>query len=153
RAVLRDAVRAELRSQLDRLEAAGIRASYLDGHHHIHIVPGVTAAIADILAERGIRDVRLPYDPSLWFSRLAPVNVLSLALRRTLDARGLRYRRCLYPLKRDFLDFARLRARIAPDVEVIVHPADEDDFAKYKVDDRYSADRVIEYRALRMLSV
>ncbi|MGZ7079649.1 MAG: ChbG/HpnK family deacetylase, partial [Thermoanaerobaculia bacterium] len=92
-AVLRDAVRAELRSQLDRLEAAGVRASYMDGHHHIHIVPGVTAAIADILAERGIRDVRLPYDPSLWLSRLAPVNVLSLALRRTLDARGLRYRR------------------------------------------------------------
>jgi len=152
-AALREAVRSELRAQLDRLDAAGVRVSYLDGHHHIHIVPGLLASVADVLSERGIRDVRLPYDRSLWFSRLAPVNLLSMALRRTLDARGFRYRRSFYPLKRDFLDFARLRARIEPDTEVIVHPSNEDDFAKYAVDDPHSADRVIEYRALRMLSV
>jgi len=153
RAALRDAIRTELRNQLDRLDAAGVRASYLDGHHHIHIVPGLIAAVADILAERGIREVRLPYDPSLWFSRLAPINLLSLIARRSFDQQGLRYRRVVYPQRKDFRDPARLRMRISrdPEAEVIVHPAFEDDFARYGVDDSYSAERMTEFRALRML--
>ena len=148
---LRDEVRDALRRQLDTLEAAGVRVAYLDGHHHVHIVPGVVPAIADILKERGIEEVRLPYDPALWLTSLAPLNVLSLLARRDFHVRGLRHRRFIYP--RRFDDLARLAVRIGndPDAEVIVHPAAEDDFAKYAVADPYSADRVTEFRALMTL--
>ena len=144
-----DSVRAELRRQLDVLVAAGVKPVYLDGHEHVHIVPGLVAAIAPVLEEYGIRTIRLPYDRSLWWSRLAPVNVLSIFLRRTLDARGFRYRRVVYPQPKHWRDTARLLAHITrhEDVEVIVHPAVERDF-----DDAYASDRQNEYRTLRALS-
>jgi len=141
-------VRAELRRQLDVLRAAGVTPVYLDGHEHVHIVPGLIAAIAPVLEEYGIRTIRLPYDRSLWFTRLAPVNVFSIFLRRALDARGFRYRRLVYPQPKHFRDAARLRKHISrwPDAEVIVHPATERDF-----EDDYASDRVREYEMLMSL--
>lgn len=138
-------VRAELRRQLDALAAAGITATYIDGHQHVHIVPGFIAAIAPVLEERGIRTVRLPYDRSLWLTRLMPINVLSIFLRRDLESRGLQYRRVIYPQPKHLRDAARLRKHITrwPDAEVIVHPATERDF-----EDDYGSDRVREYRML-----
>jgi predicted glycoside hydrolase/deacetylase ChbG (UPF0249 family) len=144
-----DEVRAELRRQLDVLTAAGVTATYIDGHEHVHIVPGLIAAIAPVLEERGIKTVRLPYDRSLWLTRVAPVNLLSIFLRRVLDARELRYRRVIYPQPRHFRDAARLRRHITrwPDAEVIVHPATE-----REATDAYGGDRVREYEMLKTLS-
>jgi hypothetical protein len=97
----------------------------------------------------------VPYDRTVWFSRLAPVNLLSLIARRSFDQQGLRYRRVVYPQRKDFRDPARLRMRISrdPEAEVIVHPAFEDDFARCGVDDSYASERVTEFRALRMLGL
>ena len=146
-------VRDQLQRQLGLLRAAGVRPAYLDGHHHAHIVPGVVSAIADVLKAEGIEEVRLPYEPSLWFTRLAPLNVLALLSRKTLRRHGFRSRRVMYPQKRDFLDQGRLRALLSrdPEAEVIVHPAVTDDFAAFAVADPYSEGRVIEFRALQML--
>jgi predicted glycoside hydrolase/deacetylase ChbG (UPF0249 family) len=144
-----DTVRAELRRQLDILRGAGLTPVYLDGHEHVHIVPGLVSAIAPVLEEYGIRTIRLPYDRGLWLSRLAPVNVFSIFLRRTLDARGFRYRRVVYPQPRHWRDAGRFFAHITrhEGVEVIVHPAVERDF-----NDAYASDRLTEYRTLRTLS-
>lgn len=146
-------VRRELQTQLAMLHEAGIIPVYLDGHHHTHVVPGVLGSIADLLKAEGIEEVRLPYEPSLWLSRLAPLNVLSLMTRRALRRNGFRSRRVLYPQRKDFLDQGRLRALLTgdPSAEVIVHPAVADDFAAFSVADPYSAGRVTEYRSLRML--
>lgn len=150
---LKAEVRGELQRQLGVLHAAGVRATYLDGHHHAHIVPGVLETIADLLQGVGIKEVRLPYDTSLWFSRLAPLNVLAILSRGTLRRHGFRFRPVVYPQRKHFLDQGRLRALLArnPRAEVIVHPAVADDFAAFGVSDPYSGGRVTEYRALQML--
>jgi predicted glycoside hydrolase/deacetylase ChbG (UPF0249 family) len=147
-------IRGELAAQLAALRAAGITPSYVDGHHHVHLVPGLLAAVADILRAEGIEEVRIPYDPALWLGRKAPINMLALLARRAASRLGLRYRRCVYPSMRDFRDHGKLRAKIArrPEAEFIVHPAAEDDFERYRVADPYSGGRTIEYRALRMLA-
>ena len=148
-------VRDALHEQLDLLRAAGVAPRYLDGHHHTHIVPGVIDQLAASLKSEGIEEVRLPYELSLWFSRLAPLNVLSLFSRRTLRRHGFGFRRVIYPQKRHFQDQGRLRALLSrfPEAEVIVHPAVADDFAAFSVRDPYSAGRVAEYRALRMVGM
>ena len=153
RAQLGAEVRDQLQRQLGLLHAAGITPTYLDGHHHTHIVPGVMKQIADVLKAEAIEEVRLPYERSLWLTRLAPLNVLALWSRPTLRRYGFRSRRVIYPQRKDFLDQGRLRALLTRDAgaEVIVHPAIADDFAAFAVADSYSGGRVTEYRALQML--
>lgn len=150
---LQSRLREALQQQLQMLLDAGVVPGYLDGHHHAHIVPGVLDQLAPALKSAGIEEIRLPYATALWFSRLAALNVMSLLSRATLGRHGFRYRRVIYPQKRDFLDQGRLRALLArhPSAEVIVHPAARDDFALFGVQDPYTEGRVDEYRALRML--
>jgi predicted glycoside hydrolase/deacetylase ChbG (UPF0249 family) len=148
-------VRSELTSQLATLRAAGATPVYLDGHHHIHLTPGLLRAIAPVLRDEQIREVRIPYDPALWRGRKAVLNVLALLSRPAAFRFGFRQRSCFYPQAADFADPGRFRARLAdePEAEVIVHPAVADDFARYGVDDPYSAGRRDEYDALRLLGV
>ncbi len=49
---------AEITAQFDRLDALGVRASHLDSHHHVHLLPAVAAAAATVMRERGIRWAR-----------------------------------------------------------------------------------------------
>jgi predicted glycoside hydrolase/deacetylase ChbG (UPF0249 family) len=148
------AVRAQLTSQLAALKSAGVETRYVDGHHHIHLTPGLLAAVSDILRDAGISEVRIPYDPALWKSRKAAINVLAILARGAAVRAGLRYRRCYYPSMRDFLDHGKLRRKIArsPEAEIIVHPAAENDFERYRVADDYAAGRTTEYQALQMLA-
>src|SRR4029453_17080244 len=53
-----DEVQAELTAQLERFEATGLVASHLDGHQHLHLLPGVFAWVASAARLRGIRLVR-----------------------------------------------------------------------------------------------
>ncbi len=148
----------ELEFQLDRLDKllapTGARISYLDGHHHIHLLPGLIDAMAPVLKSRGIRQVRLPYDPALWLTPRLPLVVLSLAAKRALDRHGFEYRDFFYPQPFHFRDPGQIRARIArnPALEIIVHPADSDDVSRLEIPDPYSSGRVMEYQSLRMLS-
>lgn len=60
------ALRAEIARQLDRFEAAtGAPPDHIDGHHHVHALPGVRDALAAVIARypRGSRPLlRLPGD-------------------------------------------------------------------------------------------
>lgn len=151
---LRRELRGELDAQLALLAEQGVRPLHLDGHQHVHLIPGVIDALAEPLARAGIRKVRLPYDPGLWLTPKAPINILSLAARRRLRARGFVSLRCFYPRPSHFRDPGLLRARLARqgESEVIVHPSVTDDFGPLRIPDPYSAGRVTEYRALRMLA-
>jgi chitin disaccharide deacetylase len=153
REVMARDVRAELDRQLKTLEAVGVSPVYLDGHHHIHLIPGIIDAIAERCHQAGIRRMRLPYDPALWWTKLAALNVLSLGARSTLRKRGFDTLPCFYPRPEHFMDPGRFRASLAlrAGAEVIVHPARANDFAACGIVDPYSEQRVREYRALRML--
>ena len=50
--------RSELAAQLERFAATGLCASHLDGHQHLHLLPGVFAWVASEARRRGIRFVR-----------------------------------------------------------------------------------------------
>jgi predicted glycoside hydrolase/deacetylase ChbG (UPF0249 family) len=53
-------VRAELRAQLRRFdEAVGRPPTHIDGHHHVHALPGILPAVIEEAGQRGLR-VRAP---------------------------------------------------------------------------------------------
>jgi predicted glycoside hydrolase/deacetylase ChbG (UPF0249 family) len=148
-------VRAELVSQLHRLQELEIPIQYLDGHHHIHLVPGLLDQVADLIQTAGIHQVRLPYNRSLWWSNKAPLNLLSLLARSKLKKYDFESLPCVYPKETVFYDQGQLRALLAqsPQSEVIVHPAAINDLGSLEFPDSYTSGRIIEFRALRMLGV
>ncbi len=145
--------RNEFLAQMKRLQEAGVRPTYLDGHHHMHLAPGLIQEISDLLKTNGITDVRLPLDFSISFGSKFILTFLSLWAIPTFKRLGLKTRPFFYPQKNDFLDPGLLRAKLNkhPANEVIVHPAETDDVRLLKQPDSYSADRVLEYQALQML--
>jgi chitin disaccharide deacetylase len=50
---------AEVAAQIGLLRDAGIRVSHLDGHKHLHQLPIVCAAVANVLPRFGIERVRI----------------------------------------------------------------------------------------------
>lgn len=57
----------ELRPQIEKIIAAGIRPSHLDSHKHTHIVPVVFRAVVRLAHEFEIPYVRLPLDATVRF--------------------------------------------------------------------------------------
>jgi hopanoid biosynthesis associated protein HpnK len=55
-------IEAELRAQIGRITAAGIRPTHVDTHKHTHLYPRVMAAVAQVASEFGIGAVRKPYE-------------------------------------------------------------------------------------------
>lgn len=55
-----DEVRAELDAQIRRVRATGLPVSHLDGHQHVHVLPGIAGVVAELAAEHGIAAVRYP---------------------------------------------------------------------------------------------
>jgi predicted glycoside hydrolase/deacetylase ChbG (UPF0249 family) len=53
-------VRLELDAQIGRVRDAGIAISHVDGHQHVHVLPGIAAVVAELAARHGIRAVRYP---------------------------------------------------------------------------------------------
>lgn len=55
-------VYAELKAQIEKIRAAGLRLSHLDSHKHTHLVPAVFRTVVKLACEFGIPWVRLPLD-------------------------------------------------------------------------------------------
>jgi len=150
---LRAQVRAELTAQLKKLREVGIDVRYFDGHHHIHLVPGILDALAETLKAAGIQVVRLPNDPSLKFSSKFALVPLSWLARTTIRKHQFASLPLFYPLAAHFQDHGLMRSKINrnPTAEVIVHPASYNDIHELEFTDTYTEGRVNEFRALRML--
>jgi chitin disaccharide deacetylase len=56
-------VERECRAQLDRLTAERISVTHLDGHRHVHVLPGVWPGILAVAREAGIPSIRVPMEP------------------------------------------------------------------------------------------
>lgn len=61
-------VYAELKAQIEKIRASGLRLSHLDSHKHTHLVPAVFRAVVKLAGEFGIPWVRLPLDPTFRFA-------------------------------------------------------------------------------------
>ena len=53
-------VRAELDAQIRRVVDHGLVPSHLDGHQHVHVLPGIARIVAELAGAYGIRAVRCP---------------------------------------------------------------------------------------------
>jgi hopanoid biosynthesis associated protein HpnK len=53
-------VRKELDAQIRRVREHGVNPTHLDGHQHVHALPGIARVVADLAREHGIRAARLP---------------------------------------------------------------------------------------------
>ncbi|MGA7538708.1 MAG: ChbG/HpnK family deacetylase [Steroidobacteraceae bacterium] len=61
----------EVTAQLAMLRDAGVRVSHLDGHKHLHQLPVVCAAVANVLPRFGIERVRITRLASIGEARSA----------------------------------------------------------------------------------
>jgi predicted glycoside hydrolase/deacetylase ChbG (UPF0249 family) len=142
-----------VREQLATLKAHAVCPKYLDGHHHIHLVPGIMEAMLPVLREVGITQVRVSWDPVRLLSRVSPVVILALRARLKWRKWGLTFLPCVYPAARDYRDEYLLRRIVerTGGYEMIVHPAARDDMSELSISDHYVGNRVREYQVLRSL--
>ena len=84
------AVGAEFEQQISRFEAiAGALPDFIDGHHHVHVLPGVRRALVGVIRRRFPSYGILVRDPSDRVSRIAARgNSVTKALFVTWLARG-----------------------------------------------------------------
>lgn len=147
-----------LRKQVEAFLETGRRPTHVDGHHHVHIFPGIASRIVKLAREYGIRRVRLPLDSmSLlrtprggWFPRLL-VGLLSRRARRIFRQGSLmspdRFLGFGMMGRRDFKErFIRiLECGFDGTSELMVHPGMPGDGERL---DFFSGDRSIELKAL-----
>lgn len=132
-------VRLELDAQLRRVRDAGVAVSHIDGHQHVHVLPGIAAIVAELAAEYRVAAVRYPAE------RVRGYMLRSLKhARRLAEQTALRLFCGSSPLKHlrrsdDFVGFyfggrldeanlATVLADLPPGhtVELMCHPGDED---------------------------
>jgi predicted glycoside hydrolase/deacetylase ChbG (UPF0249 family) len=94
-------IRAEIGRQLDRFEAGvGFPPDHIDGHQHVHVLPGIRRALLDTVARRYRTLAPLIRDPSDGLSAIASrrtarpkalaIAALALGLKGAARKRGLR---------------------------------------------------------------
>ncbi len=71
----------ELRAQIEKILAAGLRLSHLDSHKHTHALPSIFHVVVRLADEFGIPYVRVPFDATLPFSRV-PLRLARQRYRR-----------------------------------------------------------------------
>ena len=141
---------AEFERQWQRLLSLGVRPVYFDGHHHVHLYPGMLRMLRSVIGSTGVRRTRLVLDGALLRSRKWLLWLFSWLARREVHRQGLSYLPCYYPSERAFANTIGLarKLRFARPTEVITHPAQQGDLTILKFHDTYDADRVEEFQAL-----
>jgi chitin disaccharide deacetylase len=114
----RAAVTTELRAQVERARACGLRVAHLDSHHHVHTEPAIAGIVIGLARELGVPRLRLARNCG---AGIGPANRAWKAVFNTRVRRaGLAGTRWFGNVD----DCVRLRAG-RPDataVEVMVHP-------------------------------
>jgi len=59
-----DEVETELRAQISKIVRAGISPTHLDGHKHVHVLPGIADVVIHLAQEFDIPSVRCPMEDS-----------------------------------------------------------------------------------------
>jgi len=111
---------AELRAQLEKILATGLRVTHLDTHKHTHLLPPVFEAAVRLAEEFGVRWIRRPFDLPL------------PASSRPVPAKIRLVRRMIAPLE------SRMERRLR---QCGVHTTDH--FAGFQWTGRFTVDDVI----------
>src|SRR5688572_11515383 len=62
RVITIDAIERELRAQIERVVATGLRVTHLNGHQHLHLLPRIFAVVTKLAREYAIPYVRIVDD-------------------------------------------------------------------------------------------
>ena len=60
----------ELRAQIEKVIRAGIAPTHLDGHKHVHVLPGISNIVIRLAQQFGIRKARCPVEEAPSLARL-----------------------------------------------------------------------------------
>jgi hopanoid biosynthesis associated protein HpnK len=84
-------IETELGAQITKTRRAGIFPSHLDGHKHVHVLPGVSEIVIRLAQEFGIRSVRCPVEPApgLWHLLKVSQGAAPSVTKQYLVARGV----------------------------------------------------------------
>ncbi len=82
-------VYAELRAQIEKILAAGLKPTHLDSHKHTHLVPAVFRAVVRLAHEFAIPYVRVPLDSTVRWAKL-PCSLGNRYYRRLAQEQGLK---------------------------------------------------------------
>ena len=139
-------LRREARAQATALRNRIGNISEADGHHHVHLVPGLINLLAPIYDEMNITTVRLPLEkghiPSYLGSQI-------IKLRKNKFPQ-FRLRSYGYPQDRHFKDRQSfLQTTRNGKWPVLVHPAAFDDFSGNPFGDPLCGARVVQYEVLK----
>lgn len=126
-------VATECAAQIERLGAAGLRATHLDGHQHAHVLPGILRPVITAGRRAGIDVMRIPLDPlaGIAWRPIAAVAHAVLGACYRLAARGVtaprsadHFRGLALTGRRDFRErLLALLDALEPGVtELMVHP-------------------------------
>jgi len=155
-------IEAETHRQIDRFEAAmGRPPDHIDGHQHVHGLPGIRAIVARAAAQRlGPRGYVRTTDAPIGFLAKAPsglraaiVAILGHGLTGLLDQAGIRHNRVFsgvrgFQEKVPYLDLIRSALALnAPELLVMCHPGVKDDVLASL--DSVVDQRVEEYQTLK----
>lgn len=148
--------REALTDQLQTLRAHGIAVRYLDGHHHVHLLPGLLEAIAPLLHDASILSVRIPTQPGRWFGGRAPIHLLAWRAGRLLHTLRLMptASEFIYPRFFELKNRWKLRLLLQkhPDAEVLTHPAAWNDLDSLQTPEpHYQSERIIEAENLALI--
>lgn len=83
-------IETEMRAQIDKIVSAGISPTHLDGHKHVHVLPGISKVVIRLAQEFCIPAIRTPLDELPSLGQLLKVNHsagLSI-FKQALVARG-----------------------------------------------------------------
>ncbi len=132
-------VRRELDAQIRCVRRAGVAISHLDGHQHVHVLPGIAGIVAELAVAHGIAAVRYPAERVRGYMlrdpkharRVAEQTALSLFcassplknLRRSDDFVGFYFGG---RLDEDNLETVLAGLPAAGTVELMCHPGHED---------------------------
>lgn len=115
----------ELRAQVERLLATGLRVVYLNSHQHLHLLPRVLDVVLALAREHGIPAVRIPNDPEAGLSpRGLQIRALN-ALGRRARGRIAAPDRTVGVLAAGHLTAAALRRcldQVEGTTEMVCHP-------------------------------
>ena len=84
-------VELEWNAQIEKVRAAGIRPTHLDGHKHVQMLPGLFAVALRLAKKHGIEAVRVSHEASSLRAALNSGGELAgLMLKQGVQARGLK---------------------------------------------------------------
>lgn len=118
---------------------------YLDGHHHIHLYPGILGASKKLCSDLGI-PFRVVADKRFKSN-------FTLAMFAKSRSHQSEYFECLYLSKEEHEDKNLLREKLnkSKGQLIAIHPATREDFIENGVMDQYIAGRVCQFSQLKAI--